>query len=90
MDVSGLCSYADFIIICHGRSSRQVQAIAENLQVRIKHEKGLLPLGIEGMSDGKWVLVDYGEIVAHIFLEPVREYFGLEQLWPDARRIPVE
>ncbi|MBX3026731.1 ribosome silencing factor [bacterium] len=80
LDVSGLTSLADFFLICTGRSDTQVQAIATSI------EEGLGSLGrkprmIEGLSSGHWVLIDYGDVVVHIFLESVREFYDLERLW---------
>jgi len=90
LDVKDLCSYTDSLIICHGRSTRQVQAIADHLELQIKHDRGLLPIGIEGMVEGKWVLVDYGSVVIHVFYEPIRDYYNLEGIWPDAKQIAVD
>jgi len=88
--VEGLCSYTDRFLICHGRSTKQVQAIAQNVKETLKKEYGVAPLGVEGMSDGRWVILDYGEAVVHIFYEPLREYYDLEGIWPDAKKIEVQ
>jgi ribosome-associated protein len=83
LDVSGLTSLADFFLICTGRSDTQVQAIATSI------EEGLAMLGrkprmIEGLSRGQWVLIDYGDVVVHIFLESARAFYDLERLWARA------
>ena len=86
LDVSDLTSFADVFIICSGRSNRQVNAIAEHIQVDLKKHK-IKPLSVEGMGDGHWLLLDYGHVIIHIFYDPVREFYDLEGLWVDARRI---
>ena len=89
LDIRELTSFADVFIICTGRSNRQVSAIAEHIKADLK-ENGIKPIGIEGMTEGQWVLMDYGHILIHIFLEPVREFYDLEGFWANARRISVE
>ncbi|MEZ4527419.1 MAG: ribosome silencing factor [Desulfobacterales bacterium] len=86
LDVRGLTSIADTFIICSGRSSRQVSAIGEHIQTELK-EKGIRPLGVEGMQDGHWVLLDYGHVILHVFYEAARSFYNLEGLWADAERI---
>jgi ribosome-associated protein len=86
LDVHNLTSIADVFIICSGRSSRQVNAIAEHIQVDLK-KHDIKPLSVEGVGDGQWVLMDYGHIVIHVFYDPVREFYDLEGLWVDAERI---
>ncbi len=86
LDVRGISSFADTFIICSGRSHRQVTAIAEFVQRELK-SKGLHPLGIEGLREGHWVLMDYGDVIIHVFYEPIRTFYDLEGLWADAKRI---
>ncbi len=86
LDVRDLTSFADVFIICSGRSNRQVKAIAEHIQVDLKKHK-IKPLSVEGVGDGHWVLLDYGHVIIHIFYDPIREFYDLEGLWMDARRI---
>jgi len=86
LDVAELTSYADVFIICSGRSNRQVSAIAEYIQTDLKKHL-IKPLSVEGTKDGHWVLLDYGHVIIHVFYEPVREFYDLEGLWVDARRI---
>ena len=86
LDVGELTSIADVFIICSGRSNRQVNAIADSIVVNLKKHK-IKPLSVEGTGEGHWVLLDYGHVVIHIFYEPVREFFDLEGLWVDAKRI---
>ena len=86
LDVADLTSYADVFIICSGRSNRQVSAIADFIKTDLKKHK-IKPLSIEGTKDGHWVLLDYGHVIIHVFYEPVREFYDLEGLWSDAKRI---
>ena len=86
LDVTDLTSYADIFIICSGRSNRQVSAIADFIKTELKKHK-IMPLGVEGTKDGHWVLLDYGHVIIHVFYEPVREFYDLEGLWSDAKRI---
>lgn len=89
LDVRDLTSIADVFIICSGRSSRQVSAIAEYVELDLKKEN-IRPLSIEGKREGQWVVLDYGHVIIHIFFEPVREIFDLEGLWADAERLDIE
>lgn len=89
LDVKELTSIADTLIICSGRSHRQVVAIAESIQNDLK-KYGVKPLGVEGEKEGHWVLLDYGYVIIHVFHEPVRSFYDLEGLWVDARRLHFE
>ena len=86
LDVKALTSVADTFIICSARSNRQVTAIAEFIATYLK-KHGKIALNIEGKLEGHWVLMDYGDVIIHIFLEPLRSFYDLEGLWVDARRI---
>jgi len=88
-EVGKLTSITDYFIIASGISSRQVQAIAQHLEKRMKGE-GFTPFGIEGERDGHWILLDYGDIVVHLFYQPVREFYDLEGLWVEAPRIEID
>jgi ribosome-associated protein len=87
--VKDFTSYTDYLLIAGGTSSRQVQAIARHLQKKMR-EAGFRPYGVEGEEVGQWVLVDYGDVVVHIFYQPVREFYDLEGLWIEAPRVPAE
>jgi ribosome-associated protein len=91
LDVRGMTSYADYFVIASGESDRQVSAMAENVQVQLKtpEEGGNRPIGTEGLETGQWVLLDYGEVVAHLFLTDLRAHYDLEGLWADAAREKV-
>ena len=86
LDISRLTSVAHYFVIAHGNSDRHVRAIAENIQVELD-KKGLSPWHLEGMSDGRWVLLDYGAVMAHVFYRDMREFYGLERLWGEAPRL---
>jgi ribosome-associated protein len=86
LDVSGLSSFADFFVICSGKSSRQAQGISDNILESLGKEK-VKPLGVEGHREGQWVLMDYEDVIVHIFYEPVRLLYDLESLWSEAERV---
>jgi ribosome-associated protein len=86
LDVKELTSIADTFIICSGRSSRQTAAIADHIQAELK-KIGLKPLSVEGQTNGHWILMDYGDVIIHIFYEETRKFYNIEGLWTDARRI---
>lgn len=83
LNLTKLVSFTDYFVICSGKSDTQVRAIADNI---LKKTKGnnRTPLGMEGYSTGLWILLDFGEVVAHIFYHEMREYYSLEKLWSDA------
>ena len=80
LDVRGRTGFTDYMFFASGTSSRHVKSIADEVQKQVK-AVGLMPLGVEGERDAEWVLVDLGEIVVHVFLPRVREFYGLERLW---------
>ncbi len=82
-------SYCDFFLVCSGRNRRQVRAIAESIVTQFKKELGVKALSVEGMETGRWVLLDFGDIVVHVFDEPLRGFYDLEGLWKDAPRREV-
>ena len=75
--------FTDYFLICSGTSERQVQAIADAIQEKLR-ERRVRPLHVEGEKRGQWVLIDYGDLVVHVFQEEQRRYYGLERLWGDA------
>ena len=89
LNVKEFSSFADYFIICSGTSDRQVQAIAASVQEILK-EYGILPLGVEGERLGKWVLIDYEDVIIHVFYEPIREFYDIERLWADAPCMKVD
>ena len=88
LDVHSLTSFTDYFIIVSGRSIRQVQALANHIEEALRAEK-IRPLGVEGSREGSWVLMDYGDVIVHLFYQPAREFYNLEGLWEDAGRVPL-
>jgi ribosome-associated protein len=82
-------SFTDYFIICSGESSTQVKTIAETIEEKFSKNK-IFPLGIEGLNSARWVLLDYDDVIIHIFQEETRAYYELEKLWLDAPRISIE
>ena len=89
LDVRNLSSLTDFLVLASGGSDRQVQAAAESVHLGLKKEHDTMPLGIEGMREGRWVLIDYGDVMVQIFHEPVREFYDLDGLWAEAKEIEI-
>jgi ribosome-associated protein len=89
LDVRGMTSYADYFVVASGESDRQVSAMAEHVLIKLKESEGLRPIGHEGMETGQWVLLDFGEVVAHLFFSEMRAHYDLEGLWADASREKV-
>ena len=83
LDVSAVTSIADYFIICSGRSDRQVQSIAQGIEENLKKE-GVLPISVEGLTWGQWVLMDFSDVIVHVFYQPVREFYDLDGLWSHA------
>lgn len=90
LDVSGQSSYTDYILLLSGRSDRHVKAVAEAVAETIKKRLRKQPIGTEGNRDGHWALLDFGDLVVHVFHHPMREFYDLEGLWIDAPRVPVD
>lgn len=80
IDVRGRTSIADLLVIASGTSARHVKSIADEVS-RFAKQAGVMPLGVEGEEEGEWVLVDLGDVIVHIMLPRVREFYGLERLW---------
>jgi ribosome-associated protein len=89
LDVRGHSSYTDYILVLSGRSDRHVQAVADAVTDALKL-RGVKPLGVEGKRDGHWTLIDFGDVVVHVFYHPVRDFYDLEGLWIEAPRVPIE
>jgi len=89
IDVCGRSSYADFIVVVSGRSDRQVDAIADGVCEALS-ARGRRAIGREGARNGRWVLIDFGDVVVHVFYHPLREVFDIESLWIDAPRVKLQ
>jgi ribosome-associated protein len=87
LDMRGLVSYTDFLVICTGRNERQAGAIADEVGLRLKNENGLLPRQVEGGPAAGWTVLDYLDCVVHVFTPQVRDRYRLELLWADAPRL---
>jgi ribosome-associated protein len=83
LDVQGLSSVTDYFLVCSGKSTTHMQTIADAIRAELK-EAGVRPLHAEGVPESGWILLDYGEVLMHVFLEDTRSYYALERLWGDA------
>jgi len=81
LDLRGVVDYADFFVICSGGTDRQVKAIHDGIHAGCKTEHGLLPTRVEGLPRAQWVLMDYLDVIVHVFVPEVREFYALERLW---------
>jgi ribosome-associated protein len=86
LDVHSISDFADYFVVATGRSDRQVQGITNRVCEEL-YRNGLRPLSVEGYEDGQWVLIDCGEVVVHVFYEPMREHYDLESLWMRAKKL---
>ncbi|WCN38703.1 ribosome silencing factor [Aneurinibacillus uraniidurans] len=89
LDIQGLSVIADYFVICHGNSEPQVQAIVDNIKDSVE-EAGATIKGREGYDDARWVLMDLGDVVVHVFHRDEREFYNIERLWKDARVVEFE
>jgi len=87
LEVGPLLSITDAFVITSGSNDRQVRTIAEEVEAQVRTSMNRSPLRVEGLSDAHWILLDYGDVVVHVFLEETRRYYDLERLWADAPRI---
>jgi ribosome-associated protein len=89
LDLQGLSSIADFFLICSARSTTHADTIAEAVRITLRTQ-GVRPRHIEGSADSGWLLLDYGDVLVHVFLEDTRGFYALERLWGDAPVLSVE
>jgi ribosome-associated protein len=90
IDVRGKVDYSDYVVVMSGRSDRQVNALSGNIEKELHDKLGARCIGIEGTPHGNWLLMDYGDVIVHIFHQDLRGYYDLESLWIDAARVDVE
>lgn len=88
LELAGLTVIADYFVICSGESTTQVKAIADSIEQDFINN-GIRPIGKEGASHGHWILLDYGDVIIHVFEKETREYYSLEKLWMDAKAIEL-
>ena len=87
LDVGRLLGIVDAFVICSAGNDRQVRTIAEEVERRVKEEGGTSPIRVEGKDEATWILLDYGDMIVHVFLDEWRAYYDLERLWKDAPRV---
>ena len=90
LEAGAVLAITDYFVITSGANARQVRTIAEEVEARLCQAAGVKPLRVEGLDDARWVLMDYGDFVIHVFLEEVRRYYDIERLWSDAPRVAWE
>jgi ribosome-associated protein len=88
LDLRPLTSFADFFVLCNGSNQRQIQAICDEI-LRVMKLRGERPISLEGYDNAEWVLMDFGDILVHIFSEKARVYYDLDRLWRDAPRVEI-
>lgn len=88
LDLTGITSFTDYFVLCTGANARQIQAICDEIALKLK-DSGDLPISVEGYSQAEWVLVDYGDFLVHIFSPRARDYYDLERLWRNAKHVEI-
>jgi ribosome-associated protein len=86
LDLRGVAGYTDFFVICSGNTDRQTKAIHDGIHLGLKNDHGLLPRRVEGVQEARWILMDYLDIVVHVFTPETRDFYRLESLWGDVPR----
>ncbi|MCD9186925.1 MAG: ribosome silencing factor [Pyrinomonadaceae bacterium] len=89
LDLREIASFAEFFIIASGLNQRQVQAISDEIEEQLKKQLNSRPVRIEGYTSAEWVLMDYGDFIVHIFEKEAREFYDLERLWRDAKKVEI-
>jgi ribosome-associated protein len=89
LDLREIIGYTDYFVICTGRTDRQAKAIHDAIHAGLKSEHGILPRRVEGLTEAHWILMDYLDLVVHVFTPDTREYYRLEQLWGEAPALSV-
>jgi ribosome-associated protein len=90
LEVAELTSIADYFVLCSATSERQAHAIADSVVEKMRAEEKLKPLLVEGSTPGRWILIDFGDFIVHVFTEETRRFYGLERLWGDAPNVTAE
>ena len=89
LDLRGILGYADEFVICTGNTERQTKAIHDGIREGMKSDHGMVPRRVEGLPQGSWILMDYIDVIVHVFTPETRDYYRLEQLWGEAPRHQV-
>lgn len=89
LDLRGVAGYTDYFVICSGGSDRQAKAIHDGIHEGMKKEHGVLPRRVEGLGESRWVLMDYLDVVVHVFTPDTRDFYRLESLWGDVPRVEL-
>jgi ribosome-associated protein len=90
LDLRGVIDYTDYFVVCSGNSDRQVKAISDSILAGLKDRHGIRPQRVEGLTQARWVLMDYLDVIVHIFVPEVRGYYELERLWGEAPQRRLE
>lgn len=88
LDVQGVCNIADYFVIASGNSDRQVMAIADHIEETFS-KKGIRPKCIEGYRTGRWIVLDYVDVIVHVFHPEERQYYNIERIWNDAKKLKI-
>jgi ribosome-associated protein len=89
LDLRGVLDYTDFFVVCSGNTERQVKSIHDGIQLGMKHEHGILPRRVEGLREAGWVLMDYLDVVVHVFTPEHRDFYSLERLWGEVPELKL-
>lgn len=89
LDLRDLTSFAEYFVILTGNNTRQSQAISDEIYIQMKEAYGMIPFSYEGYNNAEWILMDYGSVLVHIFLDKTRSFYDLERLWRGAKDVPV-
>ncbi|HYZ75876.1 MAG TPA: ribosome silencing factor [Gaiellaceae bacterium] len=90
LDMRPVCIYTDFFVICTGQNPRQTKAIQDEVYARLKRDHRILPHSVDGAAQGTWIVVDYLDVVLHVFTPEARDYYRLEELWGDVPAVELE
>ena len=90
LDLRPVCAYTDFFVLCTGRNPRQTKGIYDDVRERLKEDEKISPRAVEGDRNGDWILVDYLDVVLHVFTPETRDYYGLEELWGDMPSVELD
>ena len=89
LDLRGILGYTDYFVVCSGNTDRQTKAIADGISEGMKKDHGLIPRRVEGLPEARWILMDYLDVVVHVFTPDARDFYRLEQLWGEAPKRAV-